>query len=358
MPTFAPPPLRCAARRRPGWLVLCLAGAVSAAGQNPAAGDRVTFFTEPNFRGEALTVEAGAAVPNLGRIARAEQRPWLFAISSVRVEGGARATVHSSPDFTGDRLDIIASIADLYAEPRGTVRGNNWDRAIASVAVSGPRATVVAPPPGRFENPPPGVHVVPAPPAGRYDNSPAVVRAAPAPAPVVRPPPPRYDARTADAMIQRAYQEVFLRAADPAGLRHYRQKLMGEGWSEKQLISDLQRSREARAIDPGKAIAQAYQDELGREPDPSGLAHYRKLWRDGWTQGAIRRDMRRSDEGRERQIKLAVTRAYQELLGREPDPEGYATYEKLMRKDGYTEQDVRRAIMAGEEYRQRRGKKR
>ena len=59
--------------------------------------DRVTFYTEPNFKGEALTVEAGASVETLDRLTRTgTQRPWTYAISSVRVEGAARATV-----FTG-----------------------------------------------------------------------------------------------------------------------------------------------------------------------------------------------------------------------------------------------------------------
>ena len=45
----------------------------------PATGnlspDRITFYTEPNFRGEALVVEAGASVTNLEQMRRADQRP-------------------------------------------------------------------------------------------------------------------------------------------------------------------------------------------------------------------------------------------------------------------------------------------
>src|SRR4051794_32165623 len=72
----------------------------------PLSPDRVTFFTEPNFKGEALTIEAGASVENLDRMRRANQGPWTFAISSVRVEGAAQATIFSAPGFTGDRLDV------------------------------------------------------------------------------------------------------------------------------------------------------------------------------------------------------------------------------------------------------------
>ncbi|MBL9212287.1 MAG: hypothetical protein JNL92_17640, partial [Opitutaceae bacterium] len=59
----------------------------------PLSPDRVTFFTEPNFKGEALTVEAGAAVEDLEQLRRPGGQPWLFAISSIRLEGAARATV-------------------------------------------------------------------------------------------------------------------------------------------------------------------------------------------------------------------------------------------------------------------------
>src|SRR5436190_19410330 len=80
--------------------------------------DRVTFYTEPNFKGDALTIEAGAQVENLETMRRENQRPWTFAISSVLVEGSAKAIVNSLAGFRGDRLEITRSIADLYGEPR------------------------------------------------------------------------------------------------------------------------------------------------------------------------------------------------------------------------------------------------
>ena len=86
--------------------------------------NHVTFYTEPNFRGEALKVEAGASVANLERMLRSNQQPWAGAISSVEISGDARATVFSRPDQQGDRLEISRSVADLYAEARGTEGGN------------------------------------------------------------------------------------------------------------------------------------------------------------------------------------------------------------------------------------------
>jgi hypothetical protein len=123
------------------------------------------------------------------------------------------------------------------------------------------------------------------------------------------------------------------------------------------MIEHLQRSGEARSVNADEALRRAAQEVLGREPVASGLAPYRSKWRDGWTQGQIRDDGRRRREGRDGLIRTAITRAYRDILGREPDPAGYANYERLMRERGYTERDVRNALMSGDEYRQKRGKR-
>jgi hypothetical protein len=335
-------------------LLGCLAGLcrLAAQGQPVASADHVTFYTEPNFRGEALKVEAGASVENLERMLRSTQRPWLGSISSVQVAGEARATVYSSPGFGGDRLEITRSIPDLYAEARGRDGAATWDRVIASLTVTSPARTAAAPtypspttPPPLPAEPPPTVVIVQPPPP-------------PPPAVILREPRPRLDRRTADLIVQRAFREVLDRPADPEGLATYRQRLMYEGWSERQVIENLQRSSEARAIKADEAITRIYREVLKRDPDPNGLAHYRAKWRQGWTQGQIREDLRRSHEGRDGHIREAIVRAYREVLGREPDPAGYATYERAMRERGYTERDVRRALMSGDEYRQRMGGKR
>ncbi len=306
--------------------------------------DRVTFFTEPNFRGESLVVEAGASVENLERLTRPSNQPWAYAISSVKVDGTARATVFTAAGYSGERLEITGNIADLYGERRGREAGASWDRAIVSVTVVGPPRTIVNPPASvvRPAQPPP----------------PTVVIVQPPPPPViVQEVRPRIDRRTAEMFVQRAYREVLDRPADPEGLRTYSDRIIREGWSEQQMIQQLQRSNEARGINPDQAITKIYRDVLGRDPDPRGLANYRAKWKDGWTQGQIRDDLRRSPEGRDSYIRITITRAYKDILGREPDPAGYATYEKAMRERGYTEQQVRAALMSGDEYRQKRGKR-
>lgn len=316
-------------------LLLALGGLLAGVRMSAAIGpNHVVFYTEPNFQGEALTVEAGASVEDLSAMSRPSLKPWIFAISSVQINGAARAVVYTGTRYQGDRLELTASVPDLFAAKRAD--GGTFDRAIASVQVIGPT------PPAA----PPAVVEVPA-----RGPSPVAVVTRPAP-----PPPPvrRIDLRAVDASIHRAYREVLGRSADPLGLRTYRQRILEQGWTEEQVIRQLQRSDEARAVDSTAAITQAYRDVLGRDPDPAGLAHYRARWRDGWTQGQIRDDLRRSREGRDRHVRGAITRAYRDLLGREPDPEGYANYERLMRDRGYSEQDVRRSLMNSEEYRQRR----
>jgi hypothetical protein len=333
-------------RRFVFWCALA-AGFVGAYAQTPPtlSPDRVTFYTDPNFKGEALTVEAGASLANLDQVTRTTtQKPWTFAISSVRVEGSAKATVYSSAGYTGERLEISRSISDLYAVSRAAEAGATWDRTIASVVVTGPSRTVVSqpPPPAGYKPPPGTVYVVPTP-----------VR--PPPPVVMRDVRPRLDRRSAEIIVQRAYREVLNRPADPEGLHTYRDRLMHEGWSERQMIEHLQRSVEARGTNADEAIHRAYREVLGRDADANGLAHYRGKWRAGWTQGQIRDDLRRSHEGRDNHIRNTITRAYRDLLGREPDPAGYANYERLMRERGYSDRDVRQAIMSGDEYRQKRG---
>jgi hypothetical protein len=311
----------------PWALVALLARAVAA--------DAVVFYAEPNFQGEALRVEAGARVEDLTTLRRANQQSWLAAISSVRIEGGARATVASAPGFRGELLEIGASIPDLYAQPRG---GQTWDRAIAAIQVHGQTRAPEAP--AQPERGPGPVVVVPPPPP-------------PARVVIVEPPRPRIDRRTAERMVEHAYREVLDRPADPTGLRTYRERLMQEGWSQQEVIQQLQRSPEARAIQPEPAIRRLYREVLGRDADAAGLAHYRAKWREGWTQGQIREDLRRSQEGRGRNVREIIVRAYREVLGRDPDPAGLANYERQMREKGLTERDLRRALMNGDEYRQR-----
>ena len=226
-----------------GYVLAAAVVALHAQAPQSLSPDRVTFYTDPGFKGEALTVEAGASLPNLDQITRTTtQKPWTFAISSVRVEGAAKATVYSGAGYSGDRLEISQSISDLYSISRATAAGGTWDRAIASVVVTGPTRTAVPrpSPPVGYGQPAGTVYVVPTP-------------VSPPPPVVMREVRPRMDRRTAEIIVQRAYREVLNRPADPEGLRTYRDRVMHEGWSERQVIDQLQRSSEARGTDGQEA---------------------------------------------------------------------------------------------------------
>ncbi|NML92239.1 DUF4214 domain-containing protein [Novosphingobium olei] len=80
----------------------------------------------------------------------------------------------------------------------------------------------------------------------------------------------------------------------------------------------------------------AYAVLLKREPDPEGRSHYRDLARRGVARPAIVRGLLRSREHRassveERALTHAefVNRAYQDILGRWPDEDGLATYQRI-----------------------------
>jgi hypothetical protein len=93
--------------------------------------------------------------------------------------------------------------------------------------------------------------------------------------------------------------------------------------------SDNRRDRGGE--DPERIVRRAYQDVLGRDPDAGGLRQYRsRIIDDGWTEAQIRESLRNSPEYRD---KVTMTRAkaegivrsaYLAVLKREPDAAGSA----------------------------------
>lgn len=109
-----------------------------------------------------------------------------------------------------------------------------------------------------------------------------------------------------------------------------------------------------REEDPDVIIKRAYQDILGRDPDPEGRRHYRGLIIDqGWTERMVRDHMRKGDEYRGPAVDRIIKRAYNDLLNRDPDPSGLQTYRRLILEKNWTEAQVRDAIRAGDEYKNR-----
>ena len=174
---------------------------------------------------------------------------------------------------------------------------------------------------------------------------------------------------TAEAIVRRAYQDILGREPDPVGMRNYRSKIVDDGWSEWDVRDSLRRSDEYaggaaqgfRTASADRIIRRAYQDILGREPDDRGLNNYRRLiLEDGWDEHDVRQSLIRSPERRQKRLAVSeaaaqemVRRAYRSVLGREPDQRGMNHYTSRILHDSYTEEDVVRALRDSDEYREK-----
>ena len=275
----------------------------------PAASGYVEFFAEPNFRGDSFTVEAGAGVDDLSRLP-ASRGSWNDRIASFRIQGVATVVAFADARFRGERLESSSSLADLVAERRRSPAGATWDHTISSLQVVPVRGPVDA--------------------------------------------TPHYDRRTAENIVRRAYRDILVRDPDAEGLRAYREKLMDGRLTEASLRASLQESVERDALHFDDVITKAYREILHRDPDPDGLKHYHQLMAEkGWTEPQLRADLLRSSEQSEQAIRTLITRAYRDILGRDPDPDGYAHYAQLVRDSGWNDRQIRDALLRSNEYRQK-----
>ena len=170
-----------------------------------------------------------------------------------------------------------------------------------------------------------------------------------------------------ETIIRTAYRDILGRDPDPEGMRTYRSNIVDRGWSEQDVREALRNSPEYasgafRDRSADRIIRRAYQDILGREPDPEGLANYRRnIVQDGWDEQDVRQALRKSDERRgvvraqnsvsDAQAAEIVRRAYQSVLKREPDESGMQEYKARIINDRWTEQQVRDALRKSEERR-------
>ncbi len=111
----------------------------------------------------------------------------------------------------------------------------------------------------------------------------------------------------------------------------------------------------AQAQDYERIITRAYEDVLGRQPDKEGMRHFRsRMIDERWDEARVRAALRESEEYRLRQIDVVINRAYDDLLRRKADRKGQGTYRHKMLREGWDEQRVRQDIMNSDEYRRRR----
>ena len=178
-----------------------------------------------------------------------------------------------------------------------------------------------------------------------------------------------------EAIVRRAYQDILGRDPDAEGMRTYRSNIIDRGWSEQDVREALRNSPEyssgpARTASADRIIRRAYQDILGREPDPGGLETYRRnIIERGWDEQDVRTALRRSQERHgqgpgfrndqarsQRNLSDAeasdiVRRAYLSVLNREPDGNGMRDYKARIMNDRWTEQQVVNALRNSDEYR-------
>ena len=106
-----------------------------------------------------------------------------------------------------------------------------------------------------------------------------------------------------------------------------------------------------RGLDIDVVIKRAYNDLLGRDPDTLGLRYYHGVMIDqGWTEIMVRDHIRRGEEFRREGADRIIRRAYQDLLGREPDENGLRNYRKMMIEHDLSEAELRDNIRRSQEY--------
>jgi hypothetical protein len=157
----------------------------------------------------------------------------------------------------------------------------------------------------------------------------------------------------ADAIIRRAYNDYLGRDPDPDGLKTYRRLLIDQGWSEEHIRKEIRRSSEAKGEEKSVVIVKrAYRETLGRDPDAAGLKLYQRLVEEErWSEKDVCEALRESDEYQQNRVDIMIQRAYHDVLGREADPSGLKTYRKLIIKDHWSENDVRHALKKSPERR-------
>lgn len=161
----------------------------------------------------------------------------------------------------------------------------------------------------------------------------------------------------AEKVIRDAYNDILGRNPDPAGLQNYKKRMVEDGWSEHRIRDALMKSDEYQKNRTDIIIKRAYRDILGREPDAAGLNRYRKaINEEGWSEDRMRETLKNSDEAKKSRTDIIIKRAYREILGREVDPGGLKTYRTRVKEDGWSEGDIKNDLKKSDEYRKKFGK--
>ena len=92
-------------------------------------------------------------------------------------------------------------------------------------------------------------------------------------------------------------------------------------------------------------VNQLYAEQLGRAPDPEGAAYWSSQLASGASPEAVRSAIAQSLEG-QNLLTQAITSAYRQELGRNPEQEGYQYWQSAALNDALSAQQIRDAIAA------------
>jgi hypothetical protein len=165
----------------------------------------------------------------------------------------------------------------------------------------------------------------------------------------------RTDSETATRIVTAAYEDILGRKPDAAGLSDFRSKMVDQNWSEERVRKALKESPEYQKNRVDRIITAAYEDILGRKPDAAGLKEYRvKVGDEGWSEEQVRKALKDSPEYQKVRVDRIIDTAYQDLLGRKPDPAGRKMFTEKITQEGWGEDKVRAALKDSTEYKARR----
>ncbi|MDB6094051.1 MAG: hypothetical protein JWM32_1613 [Verrucomicrobia bacterium] len=280
----------------------------------------------------------------------------LVTRAQIRSQEG-RVTIYPEPNYRGEPLvlEVGASVENLaYARDN---RGRPWNDQAASVRIEGP-VVLIAYEQANFRGAQTTITRNSADLATlslgdrrglTWEKRISSVRAEPVAStgPVFL----QWERRDAERAVRSAYRDILGRDPDEDGLRQYRTRLMERGWNEDQLRDNLRSSPEFRARDVEAVVRKIYRDVLNRDPDPSGLATYTRRLQGGMSEAELRAELKRSGEHGDAAVRESVTRVYREVLRRDPDAEGLANYTKMIKERGWDENRVRDALRKSDEFR-------
>ena len=155
-------------------------------------------------------------------------------------------------------------------------------------------------------------------------------------------------------VVEKAFQDLLDRSPSSRERDDYLEEMYDRHWDEGDLRKDIRKGEEFQFTRPNRMIEEAYREVLLREPDSSAYEGLRReIVKNGWSLDRVIKHLRKSNEYRNITIPMLVKKAYQEVLGRDPDPQGQRDYVEAMRK-GWTYEKLTKELRKSAEYRSKK----